>query len=301
MLTLFTTPKPFKGHDGLIQMNALRSWAGLAPKVEILVLGEEPGAREACEATGARHGGEVSRSPFGTPLVSDIFEKAQALARTDLVCYVNADILLFGDFMEAVRIASRLPGPFLLAGQRWDLDVRESLDFGGPEVETLKFRARTEGVLHPPCAIDYFVFPRGFLDRLPSFSIGRMRWDNWLIRESIRRGGVLVDATPSVVAIHQNHGYAHVPDMKVDEAGRILAKGEENRLNIELAGNVDFRLSDSTHVLRNGAVEPVFRLRRKNVHIHFPGGSPARRLAGGLVILMDRLLPGSGPGFDGVN
>lgn len=301
MLTLFTTPKPFRGHDGLIQMNALRSWASLVPKADVIVFGEEPGAREACEKTGARHGGEVSRSPFGTPLASDIFEKAQVLARTDLVCYVNADILLFGDFMEAVRLASRLPGPFLLAGQRWDLDIRESLDFGVAEVAALKSRARTEGVLHPPCAIDYFVFPRGFLDRLPSFSIGRMRWDNWLIRESIRRGGILVDATHSVVAIHQNHGYAHVPDMKVDESGRVLAKGEENRRNIELAGNVDFRLSDSTHVLRNGEVEPVFRLRRKNVHIHFPGGSPARRMAGGLVALLDRLLPGSAPGLDRVN
>lgn len=298
MLTLFTTPKPFRGHDGLIQMNALRSWANLDPKVEILVFGDEPGAREACEEVGARHGGDTLRSAFGTPLASDLFEKAQALAANDLVCYVNADILLFRDFMEAVRIGAALGGPFLMGGQRWDLDVTERLDFTGGAADTLKARARRDGVLHPPCGIDYFVFPKGFLVGLPPFSIGRMRWDNWLLREAVRRGGILVDASPSVLAIHQNHGYGHVPGMKVDESGRVIAKGEENRLNIELAGDVDFRLSDATHVLRNGAVEPVFRFRRKGIHIHFPGGSPGRRLAGRLLLGLDRLLPGCECGKD---
>jgi hypothetical protein len=298
MLTLFTTPKPFRGHDGLIQMNALRSWAKLVPQVEILVLGDEAGAREACEETGARHGGEVARSAFGTPLVNDLFEKAQALATNALVCYVNADILLFRGFMEAVRIVAALGVPFLMGGQRWDLDVTERLDFSGAAADTLGARARRDGVLHPPCGIDFFVFPKGFLAGLPPFSIGRMRWDNWLLRESIRRGGILVDATASVLAIHQNHGYAHVPGMKVDESGRVLAKGEENRLNIELAGGADFRLSDATHVLKDGIVEPVFRFRRKGVHIHFPGGSTGRRLAGRLLLGLDRLLPATGCGKD---
>ncbi len=298
MLTIFTTPKPFRGHDGLMQMNALRSWASLHPRVEILVFGDEHGAIEACAEVGARNAGGVRRNSYGTPLVSDIFEKGQALAKNDLVCYVNADILLFDDFMEVVGSAGKLDYPFLVGGQRWDVDVAGRLDFSKSSVEALRERVLREGHLHPPCGIDYFVFPKGFLRGLPPFAVGRMRWDNWLIREAVRRGGKLIDATPSVMAIHQNHGYAHIPDMKVDEAGRVLAKGEENRLNIELAGNVDFRLSDATHVLKNGAVEPVYRLRRKGIHIHFPGGTPARRMAGSLLHGLDRLLPVSRPETD---
>lgn len=33
MITLFTTAKPFRGHDGIIQRNALRSWTLLRPDI----------------------------------------------------------------------------------------------------------------------------------------------------------------------------------------------------------------------------------------------------------------------------
>ena len=47
MLTLFTAPKPFRGHIGLIQANAIRSWMALAPDIEVLLVGDEPGLAEA--------------------------------------------------------------------------------------------------------------------------------------------------------------------------------------------------------------------------------------------------------------
>jgi hypothetical protein len=34
MLTFFTTAKPFRGHSGVIQRNALKSWTLLHPDVE---------------------------------------------------------------------------------------------------------------------------------------------------------------------------------------------------------------------------------------------------------------------------
>ena len=47
MLTIFSIPKPFIGHVGVIQMNALRSWTFLDPKCEIVIFGDEPGIAEA--------------------------------------------------------------------------------------------------------------------------------------------------------------------------------------------------------------------------------------------------------------
>ena len=38
-LLLFAIPKPFVGHTGLIQRNAIRSWTHLRPKREILLFG----------------------------------------------------------------------------------------------------------------------------------------------------------------------------------------------------------------------------------------------------------------------
>jgi hypothetical protein len=44
MPTFFTTAKPFPGHDGIIQRNALKSWTRLHPEVEVILFGDEGGA-----------------------------------------------------------------------------------------------------------------------------------------------------------------------------------------------------------------------------------------------------------------
>jgi hypothetical protein len=43
MLTLFTTAKPFEGHSGVIQRNALKSWKRLHPDVEVILFGDDAG------------------------------------------------------------------------------------------------------------------------------------------------------------------------------------------------------------------------------------------------------------------
>src|SRR5713226_719892 len=55
MLTIFSTPKPFRGHIGITQRNALRSWTLLHPEVEIILFGDEAGAAEVCAEFGLRH------------------------------------------------------------------------------------------------------------------------------------------------------------------------------------------------------------------------------------------------------
>lgn len=53
MLTFFTTGKPFRGRDGIIQRNALKSWT-LLPDVEVVLFGDEEGAAQAAEELGLR-------------------------------------------------------------------------------------------------------------------------------------------------------------------------------------------------------------------------------------------------------
>src|SRR5215472_14588751 len=101
MITLFTTAKRFCGHFKVIQRNALRSWTLLHPDVEIILFGDEEGYAEAARDFRLRHEPHVPKNEFGTILVSGMFERAQALARHDLVCYVNCDILLLPDFRAA--------------------------------------------------------------------------------------------------------------------------------------------------------------------------------------------------------
>ena len=100
LLTIFALPKPVRGDAGVIQRNAIQSWLRLQPACEGILLGAEPGTREVAAQVGANYEPDVSRSEQGTPLVSDLFLKAQRLASHDVLCYVNADMLLLNDLLD---------------------------------------------------------------------------------------------------------------------------------------------------------------------------------------------------------
>jgi hypothetical protein len=207
-LTLFTIPKGFADpHVSLIQRNALASWHQLAPEVEVLVMGDDPGVAEAAGEFGATHVGGVASNQFGTPLLDSAFREAAARGSGEVLCYVNADIVLLEDFLAAVR---RLPrDPYLAIGRRWDCDVDSLLDFsdGGT---SLRDWARRNGELDKGRGSDYFAFRADTDFGLPAFAVGRPGWDNWMIGRALELRLPLIDMTESVTAVHQNHDYGHV-------------------------------------------------------------------------------------------
>src|SRR5260370_7756128 len=85
MFTLFTTGKPFAGHSGIIQRNALKSWTLLHPDVEVIVFGDEEGAAEACRDLGLRHEAHEERNEAGLKRIHYFFDRAQALPRRPLL------------------------------------------------------------------------------------------------------------------------------------------------------------------------------------------------------------------------
>jgi len=97
MLTLFSPPKPFSGHIGVIQRNAIQSWLQFGDDVEVLLIGEEEGLEEVAQEFSVKQIKDVKRNDLGTPLVSSIFQLARDHARFSTLCYVNADILLLDD------------------------------------------------------------------------------------------------------------------------------------------------------------------------------------------------------------
>jgi hypothetical protein len=210
MLTLFATPKHFRGHIATIQRNAIASWTHLNPRPEIFLFGDEEGTAEIATRHGLRHFPEVARNEFGTPLLDDLFRKAGEHASTPLLGYVNADIILTDDFCMAIeRVRSRFE-KFMMVGRRWDMDWKEPLDFSqGSWAESIRGHALRANVQRPGNFIDYFVFPRGLGDGLLPLAIGRPGFDNYLLWRMRSRGAELVDASSAVVAIHQNHDYAH--------------------------------------------------------------------------------------------
>ncbi len=265
-LTIFTAPKPFTNpHIATIQRNAIRSWVNLGPRVEVILLGDEPGIAEAAAECGIKHLPDVARNTGGTPLVSSMFDLARQNSTSPLLACVNADILLMPDFIQGALDTAKEASRFLIVGQRWDLDVREPLEFtsgkpgslGEPSSpgwpEQLRQHARSQGKLHRATGSDYFIFPRDCFREMPAFAIGRAGWDNWMIYAGRRNGWPVVDATASIMIIHQNHDYSHLP------GGQPHYRHPETFENVRLAGGkrAIFELRDANHRLVDGHLRPA--------------------------------------------
>lgn len=247
MLTLFSVPKPFRDHIGIIQANALQSWLKLEPRCEVILFGAEEGASEMAQRFGALHVPDVSCNEFGTPLLNDLFDKAQAIATCPLICYVNADMILMDDFTRSVDSLYRFKQSFLMVGRRWNVDLNEPFDFERDEWDdSLRLYAQQHGKPGSQYYMDYFVFPKGLFKTMLPFAIGRPPFDNWLLWKARSLGASLVDASEVIMAVHQNHDYAHHPE------GRIgVYEGPEAKRNRELMGGSHhfFTLEDATHRL----------------------------------------------------
>jgi hypothetical protein len=271
-LTIFSAPKPFSNpHIATIQRNAIQSWLHLDPDVEIFLVGDEPGMAEVADEFHIRQLANVMRNEGGTPLVNSIFDLAREASTSPFLAYVNADILLLPDTLRTTRQVASQAEQFLIIGQRWDLDVLQALDFGPGWDQLLIQRTHKEGLLHAPAGSDYFIFPCSLFVEMPEFAIGRAGWDNWMIFHARRLGLPVVDATPSLMVIHQNHDYNHLP------GGRPHYDHAESRKNEALAGGSGnlFMVLDSDKQLINGRVRSphwtlIRILRRAEVRLTLP-------------------------------
>lgn len=208
-LTLFATPKKFEGHIGLIQRNAIGSWTRMTPRPNIILFGNDTGTAEVAAELGLRHVPAIKCNEWGTPLVSDIFEQAEILGDTPTICYVNADIILFDDFAQAIQRVASWGDRFLMVGRRTDLDLKDPVNFESRWQDQVREHARRDGKLQIARSIDYFAFSRGLYPSIPPLAVGRFWWDNWLLWKARAMNAKVVDASRAVLAVHQNHDYWH--------------------------------------------------------------------------------------------
>ena len=221
--------------------------------MEVIVIGEEAGLAQAAADLGVRHLPDVKRNEFGTPLVSSIFQLARQASSAPLLAYLNADILIMPDFVDVARKVTGQLDRFLLVGQRWDLDLREAMDFSSGWPERLRADVLQHGSLHPPAGSDFFVFPRDSFEEMPDFAIGRAGWDNWTIYYARSSGWAVIDATPTLMVVHQNHDYSHLPD------GRPHYDLEESHHNAAIGGGLPkmYTVLETNKTLIDGRIHPA--------------------------------------------
>ena len=253
-LTLFTAPKPFVDpHIDLIQRNTMHNWLALGEGIEVVMIGNESGIGDVCNELNILHLPDVKCNDLGTPLISSIFDLARAVNNSPYLAYVNADILFLPGILDSLKRIASSKRQFLGVGQRWDLDVESNISFTNDWDSVLKERVHHKGKLHGQTGSDYFIFPRSCFEELPDFAVGRAGWDNWMIFKARWEHWPVVDMTKTLMIVHQNHDYRHLP------GGIIHFHQPETQVNVRLAGGrrTIFVLSDATHFLKDG------QLRRK--------------------------------------
>ena len=255
LVTLFSAPKAFTDPvTARTQCNAIESWKRLAVE-RVLLLGNAAGIAAAAEDMGVRHMPEVAVNRNGVPLISSMVQRVRASSDSALLAIINTDIILTSDFtrvareMESLRSTGALNRRFVLVSRRWDLEVPTAMDFSDGWETRLRQVVREQGRLHRPTGSDFFLFPRDCYPDIPDFAVGRAGWDNWMIYKARAEGWPVIDATPSMLIVHQAHDYRHLPGAKPHY------NHPDTLVNMKLAGGqaaIRYTILDATHALVDG-------------------------------------------------
>ena len=115
MITIFTTTKPMKGCDKINQANAIGSWLTMPQRPQVIVFTT---AKEShyFETMGATVITSHRCNGRGTPFLDSMFTLTETNALYPYIMYANADILLFDDIYQAVRVAVEHKPEFFIVG-----------------------------------------------------------------------------------------------------------------------------------------------------------------------------------------
>jgi len=206
MFTIFSIPKPFNGHIGIIQKNAIKSWQKIHKDIEIILYGDEEGLADLASELNFTCVNKVEKNKFGTPLLDSIFSHVKRNARYSTIVYANTDIIFFPSLINVLEVFKNDSAKdYLIGGRRIDLDISEPIDFENNWEENLQLNVNRNGILHGYSGIDYFIFNKNYDVELKSFAVGRPGWDNWFIYKSLKSNKKVIEATQCIKCIHQNH------------------------------------------------------------------------------------------------
>jgi len=206
MMVVFTIPKAFtEEHIDMIQQQAIWSWTELACEPRIVLCGDDPGVNRIAKAYDCIHMANVETME-GIPVVSNVFNRAQEMYPDEILLYVNCDIIILDNLIEAIfRVADELD-EFLVIGNRYNWSKPERIDPVQGWQIGLAMMAMANGWMDPPVCTDYFAFPSGLIQNMPPFLIGRYAWDTWIVSHCyIERDVPTIDISPVATAVHQDH------------------------------------------------------------------------------------------------
>ena len=209
IVTVFTSwvtkPEKYTCHN-----NTLYNWNSMKPYVQpILFTNEERLRKEAkmkgwtvmpVHATGTKQ---------KVPILKIMFEVAMEISSSTFYAYANGDILFTDTLIHTLLSLANSDimkddreQPILIVGRRTNV-----YNVTKKEAETwfdIQNVTKTRGKLFKADAEDYFITTRDYpWYSLPDVVIGRPAYDNWLVWNAGRLKHLRIDATNTLLALHQ--------------------------------------------------------------------------------------------------
>src|SRR5882762_9809898 len=88
----------------------------------------------------------IQRNEWGSKRLDYLFAQAQTIARNEILCYINCDIILMQDFWRAIERVRAMHREFLMVGRRWDTNITEPLAFARADGKTTEWEAELRGL-----------------------------------------------------------------------------------------------------------------------------------------------------------
>jgi hypothetical protein len=261
LITLMTTFQ-MSSDKITIYHNTLRIWSLLKPEVRTVVFCS-PEDQEAINAV-KKYGHTVEMVPKtfnNIPVLRSMFIAAKAKYNSTFYGYANGDILFTESLVKTLRTLNMYKDniifkQILVVGRRHNHLIENKT------LETLEQVQNCSQFAHgfTSDAQDYFITTRdGFpWEDIPDLVVGRPGYDNWLVATAIRQNITVVEATRTLLAIHQTG-----PDGN-------YAGGKKNgtRTNHDLVKPFDYSLGRTSctqlYTAYNGTVV-VLKERTKNL------------------------------------
>ena len=211
----------------LFQFNAVRSWLRLQPPSNILIYMD---TQESCDRLTAMHPSFAQlrcqpapcvNTQFNRPRLDCIFNHANEHSTTDIIAFVNGDIVL-SPYLTSVldSVQRQYDQHFSMVSRRTDTLIDDATldqwfssigDGATDHTDAVIEYSRRNGTMHSEWGIDLFVYTRTLFATLdfPPFLAGVYRWDNWLLSTLILHDDMrVVDASAPQLVIHQQSGDA---------------------------------------------------------------------------------------------
>ena len=231
-VSVATLIKGSEFHDdskaGIKTLNSLKSFTMLAGVAQVIILVEDSQSCASipkelslnikCVALELR----CRHATLIKPTMGCIFHQLRAVATTEVLVFVNSDIVLFDGLMAAVHTLKSTLKRYVIVGRRLDVqhDVRVDVQNRLAHL-ALERNALHSGILHGDYGLDYFVMKTEHLPTdFPEFLIGTWRWDNTLLALLMSRGFDILDGTSVITALHQGLNSAQ----KADHTRRVGAE-----------------------------------------------------------------------------